>query len=166
MLSVLIETHNDEEALARTLTSLVPAAVEGVVREVIVCDRGSTDQTKLVAEHVGCSFLEGADVAAGARRAKSEWLLLVEPGAKLVDGWIEAAIAHVEAGRGAGRFTRSRHARRGLLERLLKRRRPLEEGLVIARRDVLAMAGDVSAQAIARAARSRILAAEIVPAVV
>lgn len=166
MLSVLIETHNDEEALARTLTSLVPAAVEGVVREVIVCDRGSTDQTRLVAEHVGCSFLEGTDVSAGARCAKSEWLLLVEPGAKLVDGWIEAAIVHVETGRGAGRFTRSRHARRGLLERLLRRRRPLEEGLVIARRDVLAMTGEVSSQAIARAARSRILAAEIVPAAV
>ena len=33
MLSVLIETRNDEEALARTLASLVGGAVEGVVRE-------------------------------------------------------------------------------------------------------------------------------------
>ena len=44
MLSVLIETRNDEEGLARTLASLIAAAVEGVVREVIVCDLGSTDQ--------------------------------------------------------------------------------------------------------------------------
>ena len=40
MLSVIIETKNDEEALARTLGSLVSAVVQGVVREVIVCDRG------------------------------------------------------------------------------------------------------------------------------
>ena len=57
MLSVLIETRNDEEGLARTLASLVGGAVEGVVREVIVCDLGSTDQTHDVAEHAGCAYL-------------------------------------------------------------------------------------------------------------
>ncbi|TIR96069.1 MAG: glycosyl transferase family 2, partial [Mesorhizobium sp.] len=36
MLSVLIETRNDEEGLARTLASLIGGAVEGVVRDVIV----------------------------------------------------------------------------------------------------------------------------------
>ena len=45
MLSVVIETLNDEDPLARTLSSLVGPAVEGAVREVIVCDRGSTDGT-------------------------------------------------------------------------------------------------------------------------
>ena len=42
MLSVVIQTHNDEDALARTLASLVSASVDGVVREVIICDAGST----------------------------------------------------------------------------------------------------------------------------
>ena len=56
MLTVLIETRNDEEGLARTLASLVGGAVEGVVRDVIVCDRGSTDQTHRVAEHAGCHY--------------------------------------------------------------------------------------------------------------
>jgi glycosyltransferase involved in cell wall biosynthesis len=70
MLSVVIETNNDEDALARTLASLVSAAVEGVVREVIVCDRGSTDRTHLVAEHAGCPFSPGAcrPASAGAQR--------------------------------------------------------------------------------------------------
>ena len=53
MISVLIETRNDEAELAHTLASLVPGAVEGVVREVIVCDRGSTDGTASVAEQAG-----------------------------------------------------------------------------------------------------------------
>ncbi len=64
MLTVLIETRNDEEGLARTLASLVGAAVEGVVRDVIVCDRGSTDQTHYVAEHAGCHYVaSGGDLA-------------------------------------------------------------------------------------------------------
>ena len=45
MLTVVIETLNDEEALAATLAALVPAAVEGLVCEVIVHDRGSSDAT-------------------------------------------------------------------------------------------------------------------------
>src|SRR5690606_8591932 len=57
MLSVLIETHNHEDALARTLACLVSGAVEGVVREVIVCDAGSSDRTAIVAEHAGCHFI-------------------------------------------------------------------------------------------------------------
>ncbi|TIU04590.1 MAG: glycosyl transferase family 2, partial [Mesorhizobium sp.] len=48
MLSVLIQTLNDEERLARTLASLIGGAVEGVVRDVVVCDGGSTDQTHRV----------------------------------------------------------------------------------------------------------------------
>ena len=50
MLSVLIETRNDEDGLAQTLASLIGGAIEGVVREVIVCDNGSTDQTGKVAD--------------------------------------------------------------------------------------------------------------------
>ena len=59
MISVLIETKDGEEGLARTLATLVGGAVEGVVREVIVCDKGSTDHTHSVAEHAGCVFLAG-----------------------------------------------------------------------------------------------------------
>ncbi|TIT31983.1 MAG: glycosyltransferase, partial [Mesorhizobium sp.] len=57
MLSVLIQTLNDEERLARTLASLIGGAVEGVVRDVVVCDGGSTDQTHRVAEHAGCLYV-------------------------------------------------------------------------------------------------------------
>ena len=69
MLSVLIETRNDEEALARTLGSLIGGAVEGVVREVVVCDAGSTDQTHYVAEHAGCHYVASGGIAAGIRQA-------------------------------------------------------------------------------------------------
>ena len=69
MLTVLIETKDDEEGLTRTLASLVGGAVEGVVRDVIVCDSGSTDQTHRVAEHAGCNYLAAGGVAAVRRKA-------------------------------------------------------------------------------------------------
>ena len=45
MISVVIPTLNAEATLAATLAALVPAAVDGLVREVIVVDGGSSDRT-------------------------------------------------------------------------------------------------------------------------
>lgn len=164
MLSVLIETRNDEEGLARTLASLVPAVVEGVVREVIVCDRGSSDQTHRVAEHAGCSFLASGGVAAGIRQAKSEWLMLLEPGARLSGDWTEGVADHTGRVTSAARFSRSRAARRPFLSRLFSPRRALEEGLVITRRQAAALAGSAAdAEALARGLASRRLDGEILP---
>ncbi|TKT81102.1 glycosyltransferase [Aquamicrobium sp. LC103] len=164
MLSVLIETRNDEEALARTLASLVGGAVEGVVREVIVCDDGSSDHTHRVAEHAGCHFLARSDLAAGIRQAKSDWLLLLEPGARLMDGWMEAVVIHADgAAAGPARFTRSRHSRLPFLARIFSARRPFLDGLILTKRQALDLAGG-GRLAIARPVAARRLAAEIVVA--
>lgn len=161
MLSVLIETHNDEEGLARTLASLVGAAVEGVVRDVIVCDRNSTDQTYRVAEHAGCRFLAEGGIGAGIRQAKGEWLLLLEPGARLADGWIEAVLHHTAGGRTApARF--AANDRGGFLARLFARARPLAEGLVIRKGQAIALARPgAGAEALARGLSATRLAAPI-----
>ena len=162
MLTVLIETRNDEEALARTLASLVGAAVEGVVRDVIVCDRGSTDQTHRVAEHAGCHFVAQGGIAAGIRQAKGEWLLMLEPGARLVEGWTEAVIGHVAKMSMPARFSRSRADRKPLFSRMFSAPTALAEGLVIRKGQALALSKSAaSAEAIARGLASRRLDAEI-----
>ena len=69
------------------------------MREVIVCDLGSTDQTHYVAEHAGCHFMAEGGIAAGIARAKGDWLLILEPGARLLDGWIEPVVMHMRASR-------------------------------------------------------------------
>lgn len=165
MLSVLIETRNHEDALARTLASLVGGAVEGVVREVIVCDAGSSDHTHAVAEHAGCRYLADARAAAGVRQARGEWLLLLEPGARLLDGWMDAVLAHAAGATGAARFTRARQSRLPFLARVLAGRRPLADGLVITRRQALSLSlGDGSAGSIASSVSARRLDAEILAA--
>lgn len=163
MLSVVIETHNDEDALARTLASLVGAAVEGAVREVIVVDRGSTDQTSRVADHAGCHYLAEGGVDAAIRQSKSDWLLLLEPGSRLGGDWMEAVRFHTARMSEAARFARARGERESLLSRVFGGRRPLADGLVITKRQAAALARPgTGAASIASGLATRRLPAEIV----
>ncbi|MGE0280380.1 MAG: glycosyl transferase family 2 [Rhizobiaceae bacterium] len=164
MISVLIETKDDEEGLARTLSTLIGGAVEGVVREVIVCDRGSTDQTHKVAEHAGCVFISGT-ASAGARQAKGDWLLLLEPGARLVDGWIESAASHTRKATIAARFTRSRAHRSPFLSRVFPGNRALTEGLLIRKSQAVSLSrSGQDAEAIGRGLATKRLEGEIIVA--
>ena len=50
MISVVIPTSNSERLLPRCFDGLIPAAVRGVVREVIVSDAGSDDATLAIVD--------------------------------------------------------------------------------------------------------------------
>jgi glycosyltransferase involved in cell wall biosynthesis len=96
MISVVIATHDSEALLVPTLSALVPAAVAGVVREVIVADGGSTDATATVADVAGCRFLAapgplGARLTAAAATARAQWLLFLQPGSVPDAAWTEEA---------------------------------------------------------------------------
>jgi glycosyltransferase involved in cell wall biosynthesis len=165
MLSVLIETHDDEEGLARTLASLIGGAVEGMVRDVIVCDHGSTDQTHKVAEHAGCVWLTGNGLAEAIRQAKGDWLLFVQPGARLLDGWVEDAAAHMAKATMAARFSRARASRAPFLSRVFVRPGALAQGLLIPKARALALSKSAAdAEGVARGLAVKTLQAEIVPA--
>jgi glycosyltransferase involved in cell wall biosynthesis len=162
MLSVLIETRNHEEALGRTLASLVSAAVEGMVREVIILDQGSSDETGRVADLSGCVFLAGASLSEGLHRAKGDWLLLIEPGARLEDGWSNEVRRHASRNGGAAQFTPTR---RGLWEWLPLKRRDLQAGLVVSRQTALSiLRADWDGRMLAQTVRARRLDAGIVGA--
>jgi glycosyltransferase involved in cell wall biosynthesis len=109
MLSVVIPTKNSEEGLARTLASLVPAAAEGVVREVIVADAGSTDGTRVVAEAAGCllvdasgSWGERIGIGVDAMR-RAPWLMLLPPQVVLEGDWFRELAAFIERSERGGR---------------------------------------------------------------
>lgn len=109
MLSVVIPTRNAEEGLARTLSSLVAAAAEGVVREVIVVDHASTDGTRIVADAAGCTLIDGpADwagrVAAGVAAARrAPWFLILPPDVFLDGDWFREAASFVDRVERTGR---------------------------------------------------------------
>lgn len=109
MITVVIPALNAEEWLPATLTALVPAALEGVVREVIVVDGASTDRTREIADHAGAELItapanRGAQMRAGANAARHPWLLFLNADTVLDPGWEREADAFMQrVERGASR---------------------------------------------------------------
>jgi glycosyltransferase involved in cell wall biosynthesis len=92
MISVIIPTLNDGRKLPRCFDSLIGAAVGGVIREVIVADGGSSDDTLMIADGAGAHIVhagksQSARLQAGARAAKGDWLLFLYPDTALEQGW-------------------------------------------------------------------------------
>lgn len=92
MISVVIPTFNAQDHLARCFDCLIGATVRGLVREVIVADGGSSDETLAIADAAGAHVVSapkgrGAQFAAGARAARGDWLLFLHPETALEAGW-------------------------------------------------------------------------------
>lgn len=108
MLSVIIPTDGIERKAVATLAALVPGAAAGVIREVLLVDCSESDVIERVADVAGCRFLRfagsrAAALAAGARQARSPWLMFLHPGAVLDAGWIEETTQFVQMVAASGR---------------------------------------------------------------
>jgi rSAM/selenodomain-associated transferase 2 len=131
MISVVVPTRNSEASLPTTLASLVTAAVDGLVREVIIVDGGSSDGTAGIADQTGARLIvsargRGSQLAAGARAARFPWLLFLHADTALEDGWEREAmtfVSRIEAGECAPSAAAFRFAldAQGLRPRLLER---------------------------------------------
>jgi hypothetical protein len=122
MLSVIIPTDGVEQPAVATLAALVPGAAAGLVREVLLVDQARSSVIERVADVAGCRFLpfEGsqtAALAAGARQARSPWLMFLHAGAVLDSGWIDETAQFIQgvsiSGRsraGVFRYARSPYA--------------------------------------------------------
>lgn len=107
MITAIIETLNEEIDLAHALAALVPAATEGIIRDVIVVDRGSTDGTLEVADAAGCTIVD-ASRAGDARRlaveqARGEWLLFAPARPVFEPEWQDDAMAFIDRALTGGR---------------------------------------------------------------
>jgi len=96
MISVIIPTWNAARALPRCFESLIPGVVGGLVREVIVADGGSDDDTLAIADASGAHVVNagrsrGSRMASGASSARGDWLLFLFPETALEGGWEKEA---------------------------------------------------------------------------
>jgi len=131
MLSVIIPTEGVEQPTVATLAALVPGAAAGVVREVLLVDGADNGVIERVADVAGCRFLRFAGsrpaaLAAGARAARSPWLMFQRV----------SASDHPRAG--VFRYARSPYAEPGLRDGLRWLARTIagprsDQGLLIAR---------------------------------
>jgi len=104
-LSAVIPTLDEAASLPRTLAALRSAAM---LREIIVADGGSSDQTIAIARAAAARVVaaargRGAQLAAGAAAASGDWLLFVHADCRLDQGWEEAVRAFVCAPEAADR---------------------------------------------------------------
>lgn len=167
MISVLIECKDQEKALAVTLAALVHGAVEGLVAEVVILDRGSRDGTALLADAAGCRFLDDPDLRDVVRSARGDWLLLIEPGARPLLGWVDHIGQHISVGHMSARMRPSREYRLPFLQRFRRRLSALEHGVIISKRQAVANAkSGQSLESLGRGLAMTQLKCEIVPAAV
>ncbi len=109
MISVVIPTLNAASTLPATFLSIFDAAIDGIVSEVIVCDGGSDDATRKIAEEAGADVIQcergrGQQLRAGAAAARKPWLLFLHADTALERGWIGEAQAFMKKGKGAAAF--------------------------------------------------------------
>jgi glycosyltransferase involved in cell wall biosynthesis len=105
MITVVLPTHNSAARLVQVLTLLVPAAIDGLVREVVFADTGSTDATLAIAEDSGARVVTvqgdvGTRLAAGAETARGGWILALGEDLALPEAWRVAVEAHLAGGGG------------------------------------------------------------------
>ena len=91
-LSIIIPTLNAGGSLRACLSTLAPAAMDGLVSEVIIADGGSTDETPLLADAFGARLVSGApgrgrQLAQGADAARGPWLLFLHADTRLETSW-------------------------------------------------------------------------------
>jgi glycosyltransferase involved in cell wall biosynthesis len=151
MFSVIIPTADSERALVPTLAALVPGATAGIIREVIVTDAQSRDQTEEVADIAGCRFVSsakplGARLNEIAKTARGDWLMFLRPGGVPGSTWIDETIAFVDeiARRNrpnAAIFAPEATTVLAILARALRRPVSPRQGLIIAKAFYLELGG-------------------------
>lgn len=94
-ISIVIPSLDAAAHLRRSLPPLAEFEVLDLLREVIIADGGSSDETAAIAEAAGAVFVaaekgRGQQLAAGAEAARGDWLLFLHADTVLQPGWDRA----------------------------------------------------------------------------
>ena len=92
MISVLVRVDHGVEALAVTLSALVPAVADGLLADAVILARAPSDALERVADAVGATLVidPSGGWSQGARAAKRDWVLCLADGDVPTEGWIRA----------------------------------------------------------------------------
>ncbi len=92
MITVLVRVTHGPEALAATLSALVPAVAEGLVGDAVILSGRQDDTLAMVADAAGATLVvaKGASWMEGAKAARRDWLLCLDDGDIPQEGWTRA----------------------------------------------------------------------------
>ncbi len=97
----MIPTLNAALRLGACLDALVQPVIDGVVKEVIIVDGGSSDDTLTIVDGFGAKFLtappgRGGQLRAGAAAASGDWQLFLHADTVLQNEWAAEARIFIE----------------------------------------------------------------------
>lgn len=101
-LSVIIPTLNAGGDLPRCIPPLMEGVEAGIIRQLVISDGGSTDDTLKLADAVGADTVtgpasRGGQIGRGVAAARGDWLLILHADTALPQGWTDAVATHIAA---------------------------------------------------------------------
>jgi rSAM/selenodomain-associated transferase 2 len=127
-LSIIIPALDAEAVLPLCLSALMPGLEAGLIREVILVDGGSEDQTRRLAEGAGATVTSApekgraAQMRHGVETARGDWLLFLHADTALSRDWAERAKAHIsERSDKAAAFTLAYRSDHPMAKRVARR---------------------------------------------
>jgi hypothetical protein len=137
MISVLVRVEHGPEALAVTLSALVPAVADGLLADAVILAGRPDPDLERVADAVGATLVVDPERSwvRGAGCAKRDWILCLADGDVPGEGWIRALDRFIAVSPPDGRHGRLRRAA-GWRQRArsLLRPRGVEAGDLVHRR--------------------------------
>lgn len=99
-ITVIIPTLNAAKTLPRCLMALAEGLQAGLIRDLVISDGGSQDETSKLAEAAGAIVVtgpasRGGQLRKGAEVAEGAWLLFLHADTELAPGWSRAVQAHL-----------------------------------------------------------------------
>jgi hypothetical protein len=113
MITVLVRVTHGPDALAATLSALVPAVAAGLIGDAVILADRPDDTLAKVADAVGATLVvaERGSWMDGARVARRDWLLCLDDGDIPQEGWIRVLDRFVALSRPEQGLARMRRRR-------------------------------------------------------
>lgn len=99
-LSIIIPTLNAASTLPFTVSTLLPGLDSGLIRELVIVDGGSSDNTTKIADELGARYFSspkgrGTQLRRGASEAYGDWFLFLHADTALSEQWPEVCKNHM-----------------------------------------------------------------------
>lgn len=102
MITAVIRANRDAEALAATLSVLIPAVAKGVIGHAVVIDDADDAAIARLADETGASYVRAKKTAgngeawsSGVAQARGDWVILLEAGDLPEPQWTPSIERHL-----------------------------------------------------------------------